>query len=320
LVLPGFLKNNHYKQISIEAKNKHYLGGIIMQQKKLNLTAKDGASINTIVFYSTNKPKGILIVCHGFGEHIKSYLEFSKYLTDGGYLCVIYDQRGHGEMCDISMDDRAKQFGIIPNYECFLDDIDVIKNAVISLYPEIPLILYGHSMGGNIAVNYLLTKGQSSFACAILETPWLRLFKPVAAPVVVLAKFLGKLNPKWAIINRLNLDDLSRDKKRNAEIENDELYHNRISFRMFSGINDAGEYAIKNAANLSIPCLLICAEEDKIVCPKAIKEFKDKTDSNVILKSYDGAYHSVHNDIIKETYFKDIIEFLDSICFAPKLH
>lgn len=283
-----------------------------MNKRKLNLIAKDGASINAAVFHADSKPKGVLIVCHGFGEHIGSYQELAQYMTDRGYACIIFDQRGHGEM-NYADDVRKNYFGIIPGYESFLDDIDVVRDEASSLYPETPLVLYGHSMGGNIAANYLLKKEQNSFACAILETPWLRLFKPVAPPVVALSKVFGRLNHKWAIVNKLALDDITRDKKRAAEIGKDKLYHNRISFRMFSGITDAGEYAVKNAGKISIPTLLICADGDKIVCPKAVKEFKDSTEANVILKSYD-AYHSVHNDIIKEKFYNDAIAFLDLNC------
>ncbi|MFT4104633.1 MAG: alpha/beta hydrolase [Lacrimispora sp.] len=287
-----------------------------MLQKKLNPVTKDGKTINAILFYPADKPKGILIVCHGFGEHIKRYEEFAQYLTDSRYACIVYDQRGHGEMGGIAPSKRKKQFGIIPDYKSFLDDIDIIKNKALSLYPDIPLILYGHSMGGNIAINYLLTRKQNRFTCAVLETPWLRLFDPVPAPLVALAKILGKLNHKWAIIKKLKLNHISRDKKRNGEIGSDELYHNRISFRMFSGINDAGENALKKAADISIPVLLICAKDDKIVSPKAIEEFSEKSKDNVKLKSYNKAYHSVHNDIIKDVYYKDLIEYLDSFIQA----
>lgn len=287
-----------------------------MQQKKLSLLAKDKKSIHAIIFSSNTDldPKGILIVCHGFGEHIMMYKEFAQYLTDNNYACVIYDQRGHGEMDNIS--DRSKKFGIIPNYKSFLDDIDVISNTIMSLHPGVPLILYGHSMGGNIAVNYLLNKDQHRFKCAILETPWLRLYRPFPDFVVTVARILAKLSPKLAITNKLNVNDITRDKQRKNEIKDDELYHNRISFQMFVDITDAGEKAMKNATNLTIPTLLICAGEDKIVCAKAIKEFNDETNSNVSLKRYEDAYHAVHSDINKKTYFEDITKFLDSELYS----
>lgn len=279
----------------------------MQENGELKLTAKDGERIDIKIFYPRDNPKGVLIICHGFGEHIERYSEFTEYLTENNYACIVFDQRGHGKKCN------KKTFGIIPYYDSFLDDIDTIKTKAISLFPQIPLFLYGHSMGGNIAVSYLLNRDQNSFKGAILETPWLRLYKPIKAPIVALARMLGKMSPNWAIVNKLNVNYISKDVERNTEISKDKLYHNRISFRMFTGINDAGEYAISNAEKLSIPIFLVCAEEDKIVCSKAIKEFGDKAKPNVLVKLYEKTYHSVHNDVNKKTYINDLVEFLNSL-------
>ncbi len=223
----------------------------------------------------------------------------------------MHDQRGHGQMDGVPREKRSKLFGVIPGYDSFLDDIDAVRAMVKTQYPQIPVVLFGHSMGGNIAINYLLSRNQDDLAGAIFETPWLRLFKPMPAPVVALAKILGKISPRFAITNTLNIGDITRDEERQQDIASDEFYHNHISFRMFSGITVAGEYAITNAQSLKIPALLICAEQDKIVSPDAIKEFKKNAGDNVELVVYADAYHSVHNDTAKDLFFGDIVKFLN---------
>lgn len=278
-----------------------------MNEKLLDITAKDRVKLNARLFYNSDKPKGVLIVCHGFGEHIDRYRQFAEYFCAAEYACFVFDQRGHGSRCD------KKSFGIIPAYDTFLDDVGVVKREVMAMFPDVPLFLFGHSMGGNIAVNYLLRKGEQAFRGAIIETPWFRLLRPVPKPLDGLARVLGSVSRKWAITNKLNSDHKSSDNNKDLEIDHDEFGHNRISYRMYTGVSDAGEYAIESARRLRLPILLISAGEDQTVCSKAIKEFARNAGTNVILKSYDEACHSVHNDKNKDTYLKDMIEYLDSI-------
>lgn len=277
-----------------------------MYSEKLKITARDGSAIQATLISPSMNPKGVLIICHGFGEHTAMYQEVADVFAAADYASILYDQRGHGERCD------SRAYGIIPGYDSFLQDIDAVKKEAVRLYQDTPLILYGHSMGGNIAVGYLLEKGQEGFAAAVLESPWLRLYRSFPRPVVFLARTLGKISPKLAIVNKLNIGDISRDTERTGMFEQDPLYHNRISFRMFTGIHDAGERAIKDAGKLTIPVWLASAGMDKIVSSKATREFGDRANANVVFKQYE-AYHSIHNDIVREDYYRDVTEFLDSV-------
>lgn len=278
-----------------------------MNSKKLNITANDGTAINAKLVLPPGEPKGAVMICHGFGEHMAMYQEAAEVFVSAGYAAVPFDQRGHGEACS------KKTYGVIPGYDSFLDDLDAVKKGVLHAYPGIPLFLYGHSMGGNIAVNYLLERGQQDITAAILETPWLRLTNPIPRPVVHLARGLGKISRRLAIINKLEINDISRDEERRASFQNDRLYHNRISLRMFAGITDAGERAIQNADKLTIPVLLACAEMDKIVSPDAVREFGKRANSNVVLKPYPQAYHALHNDLVRDVFYRDVLAFLDSV-------
>ena len=151
---------------------------------EIHIKSKDGHIISAI-FNAFGNPsiKGVIIAVHGFGEHAGSYSEFAEYMERADYASVLFDQRGHGDLSEPSVKKRKKKLGIIPGYDCFLDDIEAIMNEVIKQKPDMPIMIYGHSMGGNIVINYLLKRGQSGLSCAVLESPWLGLYKEVS-PII----------------------------------------------------------------------------------------------------------------------------------------
>ena len=279
-----------------------------MEITKITVKTKDGANVRTKIFNISGEPKGVILISYGFGEYIDMYDPFIENLTNDNYVCIIFDQRGHGKASKV-----AKTQGIIPSYECFLDDIDAIRAKIDELYPQVPVILYGHSMGGNIVANYLIKRNQNAFAGAVLETPWLRLYKPMPKVVEGVAKVLGNISGKFAIVNELKRHEVVRPLEGAKTITDYPYYHNRISFRLFTGITEAGEYAIANADKITIPTLLICAEDDMVVCPNAIKEFGNNANANMTMKIYDDAYHAIHADLASVRYVADLIEFLNKL-------
>jgi alpha-beta hydrolase superfamily lysophospholipase len=78
---------------------------------------------------------------------------------------------------------------------------------------------------------------------------------------------------------------------------------------MYNGIAAAGEYALQNAARITVPVLLLCAGEDKIVSPKAIREFSSNMNGNVTFIEYPDAYHHLHLDIISAKVLREILSF-----------
>ena len=282
-----------------------------MQTEKAQIPARDGAGITTFIAHPDTAPIGVAVINHGFGEHIGSYGELLERLTAGGYIAVIFDHRGHGEMNEPDRAKWKKLIGIIPGYQCFLDDVEVVTQEMRRRFPNLPLALYGHSMGGNIAVNYLLRAKDSPFCCAILESPWLGLFKPVHPVQASMARILGKLSPKLAIYNKLPHTDITGDTESVEELDDDPLYHNRISFRMFAGINEGCAYALANASRLNIPTYLAYAENECIVCNKAIERFGADSGNCVSLHRY-ASRHAVHSDTVREQYYADIMNYLNA--------
>jgi alpha-beta hydrolase superfamily lysophospholipase len=270
----------------------------------------DGVAIRVARFEPSNKPVKVIQIIHGFGEGIEHYEETAEFFVRNGYACVIHDQRGFGKMPDKTPAQKQKARGVTLGYEYFLEDIKTLREKIARWYPELPVVIFGCSMGGNITSNYLLKYPQEQYEKAILEVPWLRLYKPLSKFALMTARILGKISRKLAISSHLNLDDISRDKDKINGLKNDGIFHDRISFQLLTEILNAGEYAVSNATRIALPTLLLCAGDDKIVSSKAIREFADKANKNVTFIEYPGGYHCLHMDIIDAQVLDAMLAFI----------
>lgn len=276
------------------------------------LKMHDGLPIKVARFEPGESPVGVVLLLHGFGEHIGLYAEHAERFAAHSFVCVVHDQRGHGEMPGLNESEWKRKLGIARSYEDFLNDIDTIRSQIDTWYPGLPVFLYGHSMGGNIALSYLLKRSQERFSKVILETPWLRLYEKNPKALVWLARVLGNISYKPVYPTELNLEAISRDKDYVVKLKSDKLYHNFLSFRLITQIMNAGEYALSNAEKLELPVLLLCAGKDMIVCPQAIRELDKNSNNNVRLVEYPEGYHALHSDIIKENVFEEELIFITS--------
>ncbi|NJK94836.1 MAG: alpha/beta hydrolase [Bacteroidales bacterium] len=93
-----------------------------------------------------------------------------------------FDLRGHGH----SEGKRGNG-----NYEDYLNDIETVYKWLKLRYGNLPRVLYGHSMGGNLALGYAINC-KPDIDRLIVTSPWLKLTKPPMVPLVIFAKLAVK--------------------------------------------------------------------------------------------------------------------------------
>jgi alpha-beta hydrolase superfamily lysophospholipase len=100
---------------------------------------------------ATGKPRGIVIVCHGLAEHSRRYQGFAEALSARGYHVYVHDHRGHGETTapDAELGRHAARDGAAK----VIADVRAMRDLAVSKHPGLPVTLFGHSMGGLIALN-----------------------------------------------------------------------------------------------------------------------------------------------------------------------
>lgn len=115
----------------------------------------DGLMIDVLTVIPQDKRvEGLIQIVHGMCEYKERYLPFMEYLAERGIACIIHDQRGHGKSVK---DNRDLGYLYQTGAEGMMEDIKMVGTELRSLYPELPFVLFGHSMG-SLAVRVFAKK------------------------------------------------------------------------------------------------------------------------------------------------------------------
>ncbi|MBU4224395.1 MAG: lysophospholipase [Chloroflexi bacterium] len=245
--------------------------------------------------------KATIGLVHGHGEHIGRYEHVAAALTEKGYALLGFDLRGHGK--------SAGPRGHTPSYEALMNDIAAFFDQIERRYPDLPRFLYGHSLGGNLVLNYALRR-KPKLRGVIASGPWLKLaFEPPASKVS-LGKMMNNILPAFSQASGLETAALSHDPAVVKAYENDPLVHDKISARMFVSIYDSGLWALEHAAEFPIPLLLMHGAADRLTSAETSRRYAEAAGKNVTLRLWDGWYHEIHNEPEKAQVFKVMTDWL----------
>lgn len=253
-------------------------------------------------YWQAKNTKAVVVLVHGMGEHSSRYHAVAKKLTDNDFSVVAFDHFGHGK--------TTGKRGHNPGFEAVLDSVSKVIAKAKKMFPNKPVFLYGHSMGGNVVVNYTL-RIQHDLKGTIATSPFLKLaFKPPAIKLFV-GKMLQNVAPSLTMANELDVEAISRDKAEVRKYINDPLIHAKISPNFSITFIETGQWAIENASKLQTPMLLLHGTEDSIIDYRGTQSFAKSTE-HATLKLYEGGYHELHNDLCKEEMIQDVLNWLNA--------
>ncbi|WP_109833196.1 alpha/beta hydrolase [Reichenbachiella versicolor] len=269
-----------------------------------SLIVRDGVQLH-IQEWLIGSPKAALIIVHGLGEHIGRYDHLAEYLNKNGISVFGFDLRGHG------LSEGKK--GHTPSHDRMLDDVEEIMMYVRAEYNDLPIFLFGHSMGGNIVANYILKKNVNELVGAIISSPWLRTIKKIPESKIKLAKFVNKIFPSFQQSNGLDINLLTYDKAVNDAYLEDPLTHDQISVRMFLEFRNAGEWALKNAKKIKLKALIYHGSDDMITSSTASSSFAENAGNLADFKTYLNTRHEPHNDSAQKEVFEDLKKWITAL-------
>jgi acylglycerol lipase len=267
-----------------------------------NWTSFDGLPIYAQSWQPTEgKPKAIVNLVHGLGEHSGRYTEWAGFFVEEGYAVIALDYRGHGK--------SGGKRGHARNYDDFMKDIDLLLEKSAELYPGIPAILYGHSLGGNLVINYT-EKRNPSFVALIATSPWLRLAFEPSRIKLLLAGLVSKIAPAMLNSTGLTASQLAHDPDVAKKYSGDPLVHGKISVSAFFSVMKSGKEAIINAGRINVPFLLVHGSEDMIVSCKASQELAEKGNDTLTFRLWNGGYHELHQEVFRKDLFRFILQWI----------
>ena len=285
---------------------------------------KTGKLENGIYYETYFQPasRGTVVISHGFTEASIKYHEFIYYLLTAGYSCAVLDHRGHGHS---PRPGRHPNVVHISRFEEYVEDLHRFMEAVVLPQAPKPLLLYGHSMGGCVAAQYLEDHPEV-FARAVLNAPMLGLQTggiPGWAGVLLcrLKILLGQGDQRVFFHKDFDPapvfeEDCATSRARFDHYQalrrgDPDLQTSAASYSWTKEALQAGKKALRRADRVTVPVLLFQAETDTLVDPEAQAEFIRRIPNGRLVR-VPGSKHEIYRseDPILETYWDQLLAFL----------
>ncbi|NND71363.1 MAG: alpha/beta hydrolase [Rhodothermales bacterium] len=240
-----------------------------------------------------------MVLVHGYAEHSGRYDRIAGILENHEYSITRFDLRGYGRSPGTP--------ALVSTLDEYVDDLVlVVEDQTDS---SIPLILFGHSMGGLIVLRSLLTR-QLQPSAMILSSPALAFFEPRL--LQKLSGVIGRLLPAIQTIP-LNRDLVSRNADVVKAARADPLcYQGRIKAGTGAAIVRAAGQVNAALDEVHVPFLVLHGEQDRLVDFKGSKRLYNEASSiDKTLNLYPESVHETLNDYGHEQVETDIVHWLD---------
>jgi alpha-beta hydrolase superfamily lysophospholipase len=258
-------------------------------------------------------PVGVLLVVHGLGDHGGRYQPLAESLVAQNWCTYAFDLPGHGR----SPGGRGR----VDSFSGLLADIEAACHTVKQRFPGVPLVLLGHSMGGNLVLNYLLRciGEMNSFNAKpdgiVLCGPMLLPPVPPPRPHIFAAWLTGYLMP-WIQIKRpVDVEMLTGDRHQAEMIVKDPWMHTRITLYLATQLLSQGRWALDQARQIDVPALVMYGDDDALIDRSACQNLAIRAGERVMLRQFPGFRHDLFHDRESKDVCEEIAIWLGR-CFG----
>ena len=235
--------------------------------------------------WDLNDPQAVVCIIHGIGEHAGRYDRMATNMNEKGLAVLSMDLRGHGVS-------SGKRGHCAPRLSVF-SDIDCLLLEAQKRYPNIPVVLYGHSMGGNIVLDYRRRgKWMGLPVGYVASAPWIILARKVNKLLLLAMKIVSGIKPDFQIKAGIKNEDLGNLQVISQQ-QNKELRHDFITARTAIDGNTIGEELL-TIPTMGKKLLLMHGDADKICSIEGSRKFS-KVANDCEYVEWSGYYHEIHN-------------------------
>lgn len=274
------------------------------QHQEGTFTSFDGLSIYHQSWMPDEQPKAAVMVVHGLGEHSGRYAHVADRLTTAGYAVYALDHRGHGK----SEGKRA----FVKHYDEFMSDLVQFRAVIESKHPRTPLVLLGHSMGGNLAMGHVL-EHQSGVAGLVLSGPAIQAGDDLSPTQIKIFSLVAKVAPGLRP-RGLDATAISRDPAVVAAYQADPLvFTGKISAGLGAALFSAMDSFPERYPSLTLPILVMHGTEDRLTPVAGSRALEaGATNAHVTSHYYEGLYHEIFNEPEHDRVLGDLVGWLET--------
>lgn len=259
--------------------------GIIMKSRAKHFSVSPSGGSLTGYLWDCENPSAVVCIIHGIGEHAGRYERVASFMNREGIAVLSMDLPGHGLS-------EGKRGHCAPR-ERILSFVDELIRETGNRYPDTPLFLYGHSMGGNIALDHRKRGELNQVPEAyIVTSPWILLKKPVPGPLV---RVLEKGEGIWSRVPvgaGIKPDKLGNRKSFDSQ-PGKEMLHNLITISTALDAIRAAE-EILETEDQGKKLLLMHGTADYICDIEGSRKFC-RISKECQFVEWPGYFHEIHN-------------------------
>jgi alpha-beta hydrolase superfamily lysophospholipase len=276
-----------------------------LRHRELQLPGCQDTALFAQAWLPERDPRAVIVISHGLAEHGGRYPGVAERLVASGYAVYALDHRGHGR--------SAGQRANIDRFAYLVSDLGTFSGRAQREHPGAHVFLFGHSMGGAIALACAL-RYKGSLKGLVLSAPALATGDAVSSFKRLTIKLLSSVAPNTGVLT-LPASAISRDPAVVAAYERDPLVHRgAIPARTVDELLQAMAALTAGAADLRMPVLVQHGTADSLVPLAATRPIYDTIGQSKArtVRLYDGLFHEVYNEPERDRVMADLVTWLEA--------
>lgn len=302
----------------------------VVERSTLEVESGD-CGIAVSLYAPTDSPRGVIQILHGLAEHGGRYHRFAEAAVARGHVVVVHDHRGHGP----NAGSRLGQFGDREGWDLVTGDVAAVNRAAHAKWPDLPLTLFGHSMGSFIAQAFafrhpdalaklVLSGSNRANLSEVKVARWLAafvgFFRGRHTPGELLdrlsfASFNDAFKP-----NRTAFDWLSRDEAEVDRYVADSLCgfvaSNGLWHDLLGGLLEIGADDALDGLDRDMPVLIFGGGVDPVGGARGLSTLTERYRAAgmqaVSLEIYPDGRHEMLNEINRDEVTRDVLDWIES--------
>lgn len=268
-----------------------------------HFTGSNGTTLYWQRWRARPSARGVLVNLHGLGDHSGLYPHVAVRFAPLGFSVCAYDQRGNGR--------SPGQRAFIGTWAELRDDLDAFVRQVRTWHPGLPVFVMGHSLGALVALDHAIHHPTDLRGVIAVSPPLGALGVP--APLLLLARLLSRVWPRFSLETGMDLGGLARDPAVAEAVLADPLFHRRGTARLATELAAAIARVQRCAAELRAPVLLLHGGGDRMVPPEGTRAFFTRlAAADRRLLEYPDAYHALLADLGGAEAMDDVAAWLEA--------